>query len=412
LRKLVHTAIVTKLNFEDGFRGDASWSGSEVPTGSQQFVPTSIFIEGTKQSDLSGTRLDISRQTVDAVRTLRALAQFSATGAYDADRARDAELRRLANRQVSKWSADIERQLDLFRDDPKAEDSEVGYLASALILSAQMLGVLTSFMPENPSATVDAVFSASPEESELQLLPTQLRTLRGFAIREKGKSSRTALQQLILRRTAYTQGGGKDAGVDTDRILRSYFEYVKNLEAAPPKRVPKNVIDYVSRLRTLAGNLDQVKSTIEESLPDVSTIDADQLAETVSAVNYALSGLQTIGMTPARVDTLKIQNLGATLEPEDAQRVAELRQSLENWKSLTPVERFQALSGEWPKSALRLRPWVVALNAALDGIENHINSKIDPALQAKAGQLDRNLATALDEASASLAELLDSKSEE
>ncbi|MFV1362553.1 protein DpdH [Mycolicibacterium elephantis] len=412
LRKLVHGAVVAYLNFEDGHRSDSSW-GSTAPTGAQHFShTTSIFIEGSKQTNMSGTRLDISRQDVDAVRTLRALAQFAANGSYDPDRGRAAELQRLTNRQVAKWAADIRRQLDLFRDDPEAVDPEVGYLATALILSAQMLGVPTSFMADNPSATIDAIFSASPEESDLQLLPNQLRTLRGFAISEKGKSSRTALQELILRRTAYTQGGGKDAkdaGVDTDRILRSHAEYLKNPDPAPPERLHKNVIDYVSRLQTLANKLDQVKSTIEQDLPDVSTIDADRLADTVSAVNHTLSGLQTMGMTPPRVDTLKIQNSGAILEPEDAQQVAALRQSLKNWESLSPVERLRALSGDWPKSALRLGPWLAALNTALDGIENHINSKIDPGLQAKARQLDRKLATTLDEAATTLANLLDSQ---
>lgn len=397
--------MVTKLNFEDGLQGDSSWT-NKAPTGSQMFTATgSVFLEGNKQADTTGTRIDISRQDVDAVRTLRALAYLHTTGSFDADPHRTAELQRLTSRQASRWAVDIERQLALSRDDPAAVDPEVGYLADALILSAQMIGIDSGFAPDNPIEVINAVLS-HPPGLDLGNLPVPFRKLREYAIGEKGKSNRETLQQLLLRRTAYTQGGGKDAGIDTDRILRSYNRYTK--DPSLPPNLPTTVTEYVDRLHKLIDNLDSVKSSIEAVLPDTSSAEGANLDETVEAVDTALVALQNLGMTTARVDVAKIKELGETLAANDAQAVVQVRQNLDKWQALTTTERLRALAGEWPESCARLGPWITTVDAALDAIEAHINTKIDPELQAKASQLDSSLAATLEQTATALAGLLDS----
>lgn len=413
LRKIAFQAIVAKMNFEDGLRSEASWTlsgtrsaGDRSLTGAPMFGPTSIFLEGTRQADQSGTRLDISRDDIDAVRTLRALAHLDTTGSWTGI-ARGAELQRLAIRQVDKWVREIEAQLSLYRADPMAVDVEVGYLTDALILSAQMLGIESSYSPGSPTKKLDAVF-ASPPESNPHLLPTPLRQLRAFATSENNTSSREALQNLVLRRTSYTQGGRGIAGVDVDRILRSHKAYQKS--PATPPSVPSNVAAFVDRLRALAEQLDAIRGPVESALPDTSTLDSN-VKEMVKSVAKTLQMLRTTAMAPTRVDVSKIIRLGEPLDASDLHRVTKLREQLATWDALSVAEKLQALSGNWPSSAARLTPWIQEVTSALDSIEDHINTKIDPELQSHAEALDKDLADALTKAATAASTIMESEQE-
>lgn len=408
LRKLVFNAVVRKMNFEDGLRGDSSWTisgtgsaGDRTLSGSRLFGQTSIFLEGTKQKDLSGTRIDISRDDIGAVRAVRALAYLEATGSWTGFE-NGAELQRVTTRQVEKWARDIEEQLALHRVDAEAVDPEVGFITDALVLSSQMLGVESSFTPRNPAKKIDAVFAPVPP-SDTQLLPGPLRKLREFATGESGKSSRETLQKLVLRRTAYTQGGGNDAGIDTERIIRSHGAYTKNPEV--PESVPSNVVDYVERLKALVADLGPVRTAVENALPDLSCVDTN-VKEMVKSVSKTLKLLQVAGMLPGKVDMPLIVRLGEPLDARDVQRIGKVREQLNTWDMRSTVEKLQALSGEWPAAAARLGPWIVAVTSGLDAIESHINSKIDPKLQSDSTDIDEKLGTALDVAIGALSPVL------
>ncbi|MFW0793301.1 protein DpdH [Gordonia sp. CPCC 205515] len=411
LRRLAYSSIVTKLNFEDGLRGNSSWTlsgtrtvGDESLAGSPLFGQTAIFFEGTKRTDRPAIRLDISRNDTDAVRTLRALAHLDASNSWT-EISHGADLQRLTFRQVDKWARQIETQLALYRYDPTAIDPEVGYLTDALILSAQLLGVESSYTEGSAAKKIAAVF-APPPPSDPSLLPPALRQLRAWASSEK--SSRDSLQRLLLRRVSYTQGGGRIAGVDVNRILQSHKVFQKS--PTTPPSVSSDVAAYVERLRSSAEALDAIHGPVEAMLPPTSTLDF-KVKETVKAVAKTLQMLQTTGMTPARVDVNKIIELGQPLDASDLHRVAKLRQQLATWDTLSAVEKLEALSGNWPSSAARLAPWIEAVSTGLDSIEAHINTKIDSELQSHAEKLDNDLTDALNAALASASAIVESGNE-
>ncbi|MGW4580330.1 protein DpdH [Rhodococcus aetherivorans] len=399
LRKLVFNAVVSKINFEDGLQGNSAWTkastgsaGDKALSESRLFGPLSIFLEGTKQKDNSGTRIEISRNDIDAVRTLRALAYLEVAGSWSGIE-NGAELQRVATRQVAKWVRDIEEQLAVNRMDAEAVDPEVGFVAESLLLSSQMIGVGSSYTL-GAAKKIESMFAPNAL-SDAQLLPVPLRKLREFATGESGKSSREVLQKLILRRTAYTQGGGKNAGLDTARILRSHKDYTKN--PVVPESVPSNVVDYAERLKALVANLDPVRTAVETSLPDTSIVDTN-LKEIVKSVSKTLKMLQVVGMLPSQVDVSSIIRLGESLDVTDVQRIGKVRERLSKWDSLSTSEKLQSFSGEWPAAVARLGPWIAAVTSGLDVIESHINARIDPKLQSDSAGVDERLGTALDEA--------------
>lgn len=403
LRKLVFNAVVKKVNFEDGLQSDSSWTTDREFRRSPQFAPTSIFFEGTKQKDNSQTRIDLSRDDIDAVRALRALAYLESAGSW-AKLENGAELQRVTTRRVEKWARILEDQLALHRAEAEATDPEVGFITDALVLSSQMLGVKASYTHRNHAKRVESIFAPVPE-SDPQLLPAPLRKLRAFASGENGTSSRETLQKLVLRRTAYTQGGGKSiAGIDTERIIRSHKAYTENPQV--PESVPSQVVEYVDRLRVLVENLDPVRESVENALPDLSSVDSNvkHLAESISDT---LEMLRLGGMLPGKVDATLIKRLGDRLDAKDVQRITKLREQLRNWDSLSTMDRLQSLSGEWPVAADRLGPWIGAVTSGLDAIESHINSKIDPTLQSASVELDDKLGTALKEAIGALSPVLE-----
>jgi hypothetical protein len=396
LRKIVFNAVAATFDFEDGLRSSTSWTSTTSDrgiSGSRRFGQTSVFLEGTKQKDSSGTRIDIKREDIEAVRTIRALAYLDA-GASWSEIDRGAELQRLTTRQVTKWAREVEQQFGVPRDDPSAVDYEVGYAASALVLSAQMLGVASSFTPSSSTKIIDAIFATAPE-ADADLLPQSLRTFRGFAVEEKGKSSREALQRLLLRRTSYTQGGGADAGVDTSRILRSLKAYTQ--APAVPDQMPPSVDDFVKRLQALHENLDPLRTAVIAALPDTSDVNAN-VRETVKNVEKTLKMLQTFDMVPGQVDVAAVNRLGENIDASDLQRVAKLRQNLDEWDTLSNLERLQALSGDWPSSAAKLQPWITTVTAALDAVESTVESKIDPKLKEQSATVDSALTDDLEAA--------------
>ena len=242
---------------------------------------------------------------------------------------------------MTKWAREVERQFGVPRDDFGAVDSEVGYLANALVLSGRMLGIASSFTSGSSAKIIDAIFAAAPE-ADADLLPTPLRTFREFAVEEKGKSSRGALQRLILRRTSYTQGGGADAGVDTARILRSLKKYTQ--KPVVPDQIPPAVVDFVNRLQALQNNLDPLRTAVFAALPDTSQVNTN-VRETVKAVEKTLKTLQTFGMVPGHVDVAGVNRLGENIDATDLQCVTKIRQGLDEWDALSNLERLQALSG-------------------------------------------------------------------
>ncbi|MFD6677669.1 protein DpdH [Rhodococcus zopfii] len=400
LRKLVFNAVVNKINFEDGLRGNSNWTisgtgtaGDKTLAGSRLFGQTSIFLEGTRQKDLSGTKIEISRDNIDAVRTLRALAYLESTGSWIVIK-NGAELQRVTTRQVTRWAREIEEQLAVDRVNAEAVDPEVGFLADALLLSSQMLGVDSSYTLGSPAKKIESMF-ASAALPDPQLLPVPLRKLREFATGESGKSSREVLQKLVLRRTAYTQGGGKDAGVDTARIIRSHKAYTRN--PVVPESVASSVVDYVERLKAIVADLTPVRTAVEHSLPDTSGVDTN-VKETVKFVSRTLKMLQVAGMLPGRVDVPSIIRLGESIEAMDVQRIGKIREQLSKWDSLSTSEKLQSLSGEWPAAVARLNPWLAAVTTGLDSIESHVNARIDPKLQADSVDFDKKLGIALDDA--------------
>lgn len=411
LRKLVFNAVAATFDFDDGLQSSTSWtitaSGSSVErglSGSRRFGPTSVFLEGTKQKDLSGTRIDINRQDIAAVRAVRALALLDAGGSWiDIDRG--AELQRLATRQVMKWAREVEQQFGVPRDDLSAVDAEVGYLAAALVLSAQMLGIPSSFTPGSSAKVIDAIFAAEPEV-DTELLPQPLRTFRGFAVEENGKSSRDVLQRLLLRRTSYTQGGGADAGVDTSRILRSLKAFAQ--KPAVPDQIPPAIVDYVKRLQALRENLDSLRIAVSAALPDTSEVNTN-VKETTRAVDKTLKTLQTFGMVSGHVDVAAVNRLGEDIDGSDLQRIAKLRQNLDDWDTLSNLERLQALSGDWPSSAAKLKPWITSVTAALDAVGAIVDSKIDPKLTEQSATVDSALTNDLVAAINTLSSVVESE---
>ena len=401
LRKLVFNAVVEQINFEDGLRGDTSWtvgSSERAVKGSQQFGhQQSIFFEGTKKTDSSGVRIDILYEDIDAVRAVRALAQL-AGGKSWAEIDSGAELQRLATRQIRKWAEDVERQLGVPRDNLKSVDLEVGYLASALLVSAQMLGIEESFNASSPDSVMNAVFAATPDTG-LDALPATLRTFRIFASEEKGKSSREALQRLLLRRSSYTQGGGADAGVDTSRILQSMDAYAT--AHAVPDTLPSGVIDYVKRLWVLHENTEPLRAAVLAAIPDSSAIGPDVEA-TVEAVDKALKALQIFEMVPSRVDVADVVQRGKFITTSDLEHLETLQRNLDRWDSLSNADRLQALRGDWPLSAGRVGPWIYSVVAALNEVEKIIDSKIDPDLANQTTELDVAVTNDLQEALATL----------
>jgi hypothetical protein len=411
LRKLVFNAVAATFDFDDGLQSSTSWtitasgsSADRVLSGSRRFGPTSIFLEGTKQKDLSGTRIDIKREDIEAVRVVRALAYLDA-GTSWSEIDRGAGLQRLATRQIAKWACEIEEQFGVPRDDPSAIDNEVGYLASALVLSAQMLGVGSSFTPGSPAKIMDAIFAAAPQ-ADPDLLPPPLRTFREFAVAEKGKSSRETLQKLILRRTSYTQGGGADAGIDTPRILRSLKAFSQ--KPVVPDQIPAAVVDFVNRLQALRENLDSLQTAVIAALPDTSEVNTN-VRETVKAVEKTFKTLQTFAMVPGHLDVAAVNRLGENIDASDLQHVAKLRQNLDEWDALSNLERLQALSGDWPSSAAKLQPWISSVTAALDAVEATVDSKIDPELKEQVETIDSALTSSLDAALKTLGSVVGSE---
>jgi hypothetical protein len=407
LRKLVFNALAAAFDFDDGLRSSTSWtvtSSERGVSGSRRFGQTSIFFDDTKQKDTSGTRIDIKREDIEAVRTVRALAYLDA-GTPWSDMERGAELQRLTTRQITKWAREVEQQFGVPRDDPSALDYEVGYLASALVSSAQMLGIASSFTPGSSAKIIDAIFAAAPE-ADADLLPQPLRTFRGFAVEEKGKSSREALQRLLLRRTSYTQGGGADAGVDTLRILRSLKAYSQ--KPIVPDQIPAAVVDFVNRLQALRENLDPLRTAVGATLPDTSEVNTN-IRETVKTVEKTLKTLQTFAMVPGQLDVAAINRLGENIDASDLQRVTKLRQSIDEWDTLSDLERLQALSGDWPSSVAKLQPWISCVTTALDAVESIVDSKIDPELREQSATVDNALTNSLDAALETLSSVVESE---
>ncbi|MGA5537819.1 protein DpdH [Mycolicibacterium nivoides] len=408
LRKIVYTAVVSSLDFEDALGGRTNWTGSSNErglAGSPTFRQTSVFLEGTKQANASGIRLDINRHDIGAVRSLRALALLD-TGMSWIDIDRGAELQRLTTRQVAEWVRHIEQQFDVPRDDMKAVDPEVGYLASALLLSAQMLGIASSFTPRDGAKIVDAIFAAAPV-CDLDLLPQPVKVLRAAAIELKGKSSREALQQLLLRRTGYSQGTGAAAAVHSARILRSLKDDAHR--ETVPAEISSEVVDFVTRMGALNQSIDSLRAPIEAVLPDTSTVSSN-VKETVKAVDKTLKSLQTFSMVPAAVDVADLNRLGIGIDASDVQRVNKLRESLSNWDSLTNTERLLALSGDWPTSTAKLAPWIAGVTKTLDLVQAAVESKIDPLLNEQATIADNALTAELDAALLTLARIVTSES--
>lgn len=411
LRKLIYNAVVASLDFEDALGGPTNWAASSTErgfSGGSLFRPTSVFFQGTKQLDTSGIRLDINRDDIDAVRSLRALAFLNSGRAWiDIDRA--AELQRLTTRQVAKWVLDIEQQFDVPRDDMHAIDPEVGYLAGALVLSAQMLGITSSFAPTNSVKIVDAIFAPVPN-FDLELLPKPIKTLRQGAIELTSTSGRKTLQQLLLRRTSYSQGTGAAAAVDSARILRSLKDDAHR--ETTPADISPEVVDFVKRMNALNENLDSLRYVVEAVLPDTSAISpiSKELKETVEAVATTLQSLQAFDMVPASVDVARLNLLGSSINGSDVQRLRKLRETLCNWDNLTSTDRLMALSSDWPSSVARFAPWIAGVSKALDLVQARVESKIDPQLNEQSSAGNNALAKELDAAVSALATVVSPES--
>ncbi|MCX8557524.1 protein DpdH [Mycolicibacterium mucogenicum] len=377
LRKLIYNAVVSTLDFEDSLGGPANWAASSTErglSGGPIFRPTSVFFQGTKQLDVSGIRLDIARDDINAVRSLRALA-FLNSGRTWVDLDRGAELQRLTTRQVATWVRDIEQQFYVPRDDMNAVDPEVGYLASALLLSGQILGIESSFAPRNSVNILDAMFIAAG--ADFEDLPRPIKILREGAIELKGKCDRETLQKLLLRRTSYSQGTGATAAVDSARILRSLRDDARR-ETVPAELSP-DVVDFVTRMDALNQRLDSLRPPVEAVLPDTSTVGSN-VKEIVKSIEKTLRSLQAFDMVPASIDVTDVNRLGQGVDASDVQRVNKLHASLSNWDNLTNSDRLLALSGDWPSSAAKLTPWIARVTKTLDLVQSTVESKIDPQL--------------------------------
>lgn len=393
LRKLVFKAIVEKINFEDGLRGDTSWTvgGSRAVKGSQLFGhQQSVNFEGSKR-DASGVLIEIKREDIDAVRTVRALAQLS-SGKGWREIEPGAQLQRLATRQIAMWARNVEEQLAIERDNLRKVNQEVGFLATALLQSAQMLGLASSFHSASPDDLIAAILAAAPEEVS-SALPAPIQNLRRLATEEKGKSSRQALQQLLLRRTSYTQGGGADAGVNTARILISLEAY----EADPqtPNTLPNAVVDYAKRIAALHNNVGSLREAVEGAVPDTAGVPQD-IEDAVQKIDSAFKRLQTLDLVSNTVDVSILTQLGQELDSGDIGLVDSLREKLRSWDSLSNPQRLEALAGDWPNAAARLGSWLGAVNAAFSSADALIASKIDPDLAQGSNQLDNRLADELE----------------
>ncbi|MFI5509103.1 protein DpdH [Mycobacterium sp. NPDC051804] len=419
LRKVVFNAVVAALDFEDSLGGGSNWTPTKRKPSSQPesgaddddqepatrslsgaatFGQISIFLEGTKQANITGIRLDINRSDIDAVRSLRALA-FLDHGRSWTDMDHGADLQRLATRQVAKWVRHIEQQFDVPRDDMNAIDTEVGYLASALLLSAQMLSIPSSFEPKDSGKVVDSIFAPAPD-CEPDLLPQPVKVLRSGANELKGKSGRETLQRLLLRRTSYSQGTGAAAAVDSARILRSLKDDARR--ETIPTEIPSGVVDFVSRMTALNESLDSLRIPIEAVLPDTTTVSSN-VKETVKAIEKTIKSLQAFNMVPASVDVAGLNRLGDGIDSSDVQRVNRLRESLLSWESLTNSDRLKALGGDWPLSAAKLTPWIAAVTKTLDLVEGMVESRIDPQLKEQSTTADRALTTELNAALVAIA---------
>ncbi len=389
LRRLVHGLVLERLNLEDGLWRDVRWTDpSKIAPG---FATTSVVLGARRGGVDRGVELHLEGGGSPDARALRALAWYSKAGSWRLI-PNGAVLQRLAHRKVDAWAERVAAQLFPQREkqpDVSAQ-GELVALAQALELSAQALGVASSFR-DDLADRVAALVQPEPEGGgagwpRLDKLRNAARTGTVSAA-----ADRKALRLRLLRLASFSQDG-MPLGLDIPRLAAA-------LRASPTQPVsgagiPDDVRRYIAVLDAevrAAGDLDDELRSV---LPDLTAV-APDFGEAVAAVEDLLERLATFDLLPHGLSIPALRQASRDVKPGDVVAVQRMYDKVSAWSTLERRDRLKALSGDWYPAALRLQTYMRLAEDALNRVERRLSDTGDSRLQAQALDAAQRLDTVL-----------------
>ncbi len=368
LRNLVHVAVTARLMLDDGYGGDGSWTN-----GKREFAPafvaaTSIAFDDEK---LANALVPVDRDNDDDVRVLRALAWVNQSGSW-AEVPKGEILERLCDRKLEVWTARVSERLLPRRGD--GDDAELIRLAHTLLAVGKALGIPEAFNPDAQSR-VRALFAPAPEQTYPEARPLLGKWQR--KVSEDGLG-RERLQERLLRRASFTQGGGKALAVDVTSLHRAVRD--TNADVPWPSGTPELITTTEAGVATWSANLTQVREEAAQRVPDVSDL-GGEVADIAVELNTLIGERINAGGLPGSIDPESLRAAAKAVRPGDQKAAEALRDTLDRWDELTPDDRLRVLTADWEKQVSRVTSWLGPAQAAVAALESSLQA--GPASEAQ-----------------------------
>jgi hypothetical protein len=388
LRNIVYSAVQSRLMFEDGLGGDSLWrGGKELAPG---FEATSIEFTQTK---LARAVLPIDRTNDDDIRALRALAWVNSLGSW-VDVPDGESLQRLAEARIRFW---VDRVTQVLLPSTAAdEDPELARLAHVLLAVAKSLGIADAYKSDAPSR-IRALFASPPARPDPDPRP-QLASMQSYvASGTASRLNRNQLQQRLLRRASFSQGGGKPLALDLSKLSRAVRDV--HVDVAWPESMPEVVVNSVGIIRSRLAAIDPLRAEAGALVPDLTDLGGD-IPEVAAELIILVNERADAAALPGGISVADLQAAARSVKPGDQQIVQTIRAELDRWDELTADERMKLVAGGWDDSARRVKAWHGLAERAVDLLANSlVNATASDAQQeyAKAqGQLVEALTATVD----------------
>lgn len=379
LRNIVYQAVRARLGFEDGFGGDSLWGNDKALA--PGFEAASLEFN---QSKLTTALLPLDQSNADDMRTLRALAWAHHKGSW-AEVPDGERLQRLAEARVEYWASKV--RAALLPPERPEDDLELARLVEALLSVARALGVADAFKPDAASK-IRALFAPPPARPDPDPRPG-LRALQTFLVEGAGggnsmtRVGRGQLQQRLLRRASYSQGGGKPLALDLHKVMKVIRSGGSGV--GWPASTPELIKTSVATIEARLGSLEALREEAARTVPDLSDLGgdiADVSAELLALVNErATAGALPGGITPA-----DLQATAKAIRPGDQRKVEVAFTELNRWDELTTEERLQLLNGDWDEPARRVSAWLKLATQAVRLLESSLGNGAASDVQREYGE--------------------------
>ena len=283
LRNWIHAAIVSRIDWNDGFwRENSAWSSSTTGL----FRSGSIRIEKSLGGAVGGDPslvVDINVSN-ESVRFLRALIQLQYFGNWKSVE-RGSELMRLYKRKIDGWSSAVRRGLETTSSGGSSWDP-VPATTTLLLIGARILN-LSGATGRSDVDLIRATFEEVLEPTHIERGPLWNRLVQACTTGlTKAADGRDELRERLLERVALAQGIGAPMAVDVQTLL-PVLKQVRStwrpppIEPEAPSGIKKHRDDLdalldaavAEELKRLSDWRDAAVASLEPSVPvtDVAT---------------------------------------------------------------------------------------------------------------------------------------------